>query len=121
MNCHFVHKLLFSQEKKGRAYQELSIELQDQTVKFLKSLNSNKTLRTMVGDAKYIEALLKGIFKVGTLKMGTYESLSRAKITFIRGNGKYAVYLVEIEISNPIDFRSIYGPTSEPQRWTTKT
>lgn len=45
----------------------------------------------MVGDAKYIEALLKGIFKFGTLKIGTYESLSRAKIMFIKGNGKYAV------------------------------
>lgn len=39
----------------------------------------------MMGDAKFIEVLMKNIFSHVSIKMGTYDTLSKDKISFIKG------------------------------------
>lgn len=39
----------------------------------------------MVGDAKFIEVIMKHIFNLNTLKLGTYDTLSKIKVSFIKG------------------------------------
>lgn len=51
----------------------------------LKTLNRTKLFKTMVGDAKFIEVIMKHIFNLNTLKLGTYDTLSKIKVSFIKG------------------------------------
>lgn len=63
----------------------MRIELPRHAVIALKSLNTNKIFKTLAGDGKYVEILLKNAFSISALKIGTYDSLSKPKLLFIRG------------------------------------
>lgn len=95
----------------------------------LKSLNQNKTFRTIIGDGKYVEILMRNTFSINTIKMGNYESFSRAKIGFIKGK-----YLLKMPMPQNIGdknkylyvcliphSRSFYGSIAKFEIWRNQT
>lgn len=75
----------FLQKQKTRHYSSVKIDIPNHAVKMLKALNKTKVFKTMVGDGKFIETLLKCVFSANTLKIATFDTLTKPKIAFIKG------------------------------------
>lgn len=73
------------QEDGARIYSGPQVELSGLALKLLKEWNQSKLFNSMMCDAKFIEVLMKSIFSRDVIKMGTYDTLSKVKISFIKG------------------------------------
>lgn len=63
----------------------MGVTLPRHAVDLLRSLNETKAMKSIIGDGKYVEILMKAVFNINTIRMASYDSLSRAKISFIKG------------------------------------